>query len=364
VWVTSRILAVLAVLAVLLALLVPPAIAGTGRWVTRDARANPRGPWRGAVAREMPQLYRQFNGIDYGHAHLAETLLDAPGSFAVESARIDVLSFIAGKPPVPPEESLVAPGFTRMVWGLQRTFDVTHTFHRSLYDLFASDRVADKRAVYRKLLADYLSSPDAITPRLLDHHGKLWSFPESKAFRDSFPKFNAQIWTYHWLQAAVYDVQLLGPVARQRQSLPVILDQYHEYLNDPPVAWKYMPLMAEVAPRFTAEYPEAAAIFDNLHMLHDNVDDILTRRDLFPTRSKLRDAILTVRRIYLNRSYQRGVAAYAEYEGPPGERYPGAQSGHTTEMHGENVMHGSGGIQGLGPRPPSAGAVLRAKKGQ
>ena len=32
----------------------------------------------------------------------------------------------------------------------------------------------------------------------------LWSFPESKAFRDQFGKFNTQIWAYHWLQAAVY----------------------------------------------------------------------------------------------------------------------------------------------------------------
>jgi predicted RNA polymerase sigma factor len=36
-----------------------------------------------------------------------------------------------------------------------------------------------------------------------------------------------------------------------------------------------MPMAAAVAPRFAQRYPEAAAIFDNLHALHDVVSDIL-----------------------------------------------------------------------------------------
>jgi hypothetical protein len=31
-----------------------------------------------------------------------------------------------------------------------------------------------------------------------------------------------------------------------------------------------------VAPRFTARHPRAAAIFDNLHMMHDIISDILS----------------------------------------------------------------------------------------
>ncbi|MEK7744423.1 MAG: hypothetical protein AAB578_08560, partial [Elusimicrobiota bacterium] len=33
----------------------------------------------------------------------------------------------------------VAPTLTRMIWEVQSTFDWAHAFHRSLYDLFASD---------------------------------------------------------------------------------------------------------------------------------------------------------------------------------------------------------------------------------
>jgi hypothetical protein len=43
-----------------------------------------------------------------------------------------------------------------------------------------------------------------------------------------------------------------------------------------------MPLTAELSPAFAARYPEIANIFDNLHMLHDNISDILTS-ELLPT---------------------------------------------------------------------------------
>ena len=36
-----------------------------------------------------------------------------------------------------------------------------------------------------------------------------------------------------------------------------------------------MPMTPAVAPRFTARHPRAAAIFDNLHMMHDIISDIL-----------------------------------------------------------------------------------------
>ena len=36
-----------------------------------------------------------------------------------------------------------------------------------------------------------------------------------------------------------------------------------------------MPLTAEVAPRFSAMFPAAAHIFDNLHMMHDVVNDVM-----------------------------------------------------------------------------------------
>jgi hypothetical protein len=249
-----------------------------------------------------------------------------------------VLDFIFSSPAVPPDEEQIAPTMNRLAWEVSKTFNWAHLFHRSLYDLFASDRVRDKEATYRALLADYLEKPEAITPHRLDHHGALWSFPESKAFRDTFRTFNTQIWAYHWLQAAAYDVQLLGDARMQRALMPKIIAHYHGYLRRPPVEWEFMPMMAEVAPEFSRRFPEAAAIFDNLHMLHDNLDDVLTRADLYPTLEVKRKIILKILPIYLHRNHD-DPDLYADFHEP---------------AHGGHGGHGAM----RGPRPPSAAEVL------
>jgi mono/diheme cytochrome c family protein len=319
----------------------PRGVAFTSGWVTRDHRWQPRGPWKWAVMRDLPQLYREFNGIDFGHAHLAETLLKTQDDRTVEKSRLEVLEFIFSSPPVPPDEEQVAPTFNRLAWEVAKTFDWTHIFHRSLYDLFASDTVPNKEAAYRKLLADYLEKPEAITPHRLDHHGALWSFAESKAFRDKFGKFNSQIWAYHWLQAAVYDVQLLGGVKTQQDLMPKVIAFYHGYLRRPPVEWQFMPMMPEAAPNFATQFPEATAIFDNLHMLHDDFDDILARPDLYPTLETKRAAILSVLPIYLHRSHGAN------------DLYPDFHEKRAT-ARGEHQHR----AMDMGPRPPSVHEVL------
>ena len=316
----------------------PRGLVFRGQWVTRDHRSQPRGPWRYATQQELPQLYREFNGIDFGHAHLGEALLRTQEPEQVEKARLEVLDFIFSSPKVPPDEEQIAPTFSRLAPEVAKTFDWAHVFHRSLYDLFASD-VPDKPAIYRKLLADYLEKPEAITPHRLDHHQALWSFPESKSFRDRFPKFNTQIWAYHWLQATVYDVQLLGGPTTQRELMPKIIAHYHGYLWRPPIEWQFMPMMPEGAPEFARRFPEAAAIFDNLHMLHDNYDDILVRPDLYPTMATKRAAVLKILPIYLHRAHGANDL-YADFHEPSADG------------------HGGHGMAMMGPRPPSAAEVL------
>lgn len=307
-----------------------------GQWVTRDKRWPFRGPWMWALEGELPQLYREFNGIDFGHAHIAETLLSTQDEIVVEKARLQVLDFIFSSPPVPPDENQIAPTFFRLVWEVQKTFHWAHTLHRTLYDLFAADHVKDKESAYRKIIDHYLDKPEAITSHPLDHHGKLWDFPESKSFARKFPKFNTQIWAYHWLQAAAYDVQLMGGADLQRQLMPRVIEHYHGYLRNPPVEWKFMPMMAEAAPEFSKRFYEAAAIFDNLHMLHDNLDDVLSHPERYPTLSEKRKRILGILQIYLHRNHV------------PEDKY--------AEYHAPSKIHHMG--WDMGPRPPSVKEVL------
>jgi hypothetical protein len=251
----------------------------------RDKRFYQRASWNFALRDNLPELDIEFNGVDFGHSNLYENLLltEAKSIPAIEeAARRQTLQFIYSKPVLPPNEEAIAPNYMKLAWRAQNTFDEAHTLHRATYDIYTSDRVADKDAAIRAVLTYYQQSPYAITAKPLDHR-RLDSHPYSKSFRQRFPLFNATIWAYHYLQVVVYDVLEAAPdLAAKHKVVQPILATYHGYLQQPPVQWTFMPLTAELSPKFAAQYPEIANIFDNLHMLHDNISDILVS-DLFPT---------------------------------------------------------------------------------
>ena len=138
-----------------------PSLATAALWEWFEQRNHLfylRGPWNWALYRTLPELSAEFNGIDFGHAHLAETLLNTHDAAAVEHARVEVLAFINSKPSLPPDEAFVAPTFQRLAWEVQNVFDWAHQLHRDLYDLFAADGVdpgCDARVVSTKSFASF-----------------------------------------------------------------------------------------------------------------------------------------------------------------------------------------------------------------
>ncbi len=286
----------LAILIFLLALAALSASIVPAQFEPRDKRFYDRAVWNFALRDDLPELDIEFNGVDFGHSHLYETLL-VTGAKSVpaveEEARGQTLRFIASRPVLPPNEEAIAPTYMKLAWRAQNAFDEAHALHRATYDIYVSATITDKNAALQEALAFYRQSPYAITAQRLDHR-RLDQFPYSKAFRWKFPLFNATIWAYHYLQVAVYDVLQAAPdLAAKRAVVRPILVRYHGYLQRPPVEWTFMPLTAELSPKFAARYPEIANIFDNLHMLHDNISDILVS-DLFPTREAKRAEIYRI----------------------------------------------------------------------
>jgi hypothetical protein len=260
------------------------ALAGCSQFEPRDKRFYYRAFWNFALREDLAELDSEFNGVDFGHSNLYENLLltggrDVP---AIEDrARKETLAFIATRPRLNPNEEAIAPTYMKLAWRAQNTFDEAHALHRATYDIVVSDEPDKDRAI-RNVLAYYQDSAYAITAKRLDHR-RLDQLPYSKSFRNRFPLFNATIWSYHYLQVAVYDpLQAASDLAAKTQAVRPILTTYRNYLSTPPVQWTFMPLTAELSPAFAARYPEIANIFDNLHMLHDNISDILTS-ELLPT---------------------------------------------------------------------------------
>jgi hypothetical protein len=303
----------------------------------RDKRFYYRALWNFALRENLKELDVEFNGVDFGHSNLYENLLltgagDVPA--IEERARKETLRFIASRPVLNPNEEAIAPTYMRLAWKAQNTFDEAHALHRSTYDIHVSD-LQDKDAAIRKVLAFYQDSDYAITAKRLDHR-RLDALPYSKSFRRKFPLFNATIWAYHYLQVVVYDALAAAPdLQSKQQAVEPILRTYRGYLDQPPVAWTFMPMTGELSPKFAADYPEIANIFDNLHMMHDTISDILTT-DLLPTREEKRKEIYRVTRAYYwasadatNPFIVRGGHPHRSGTRPATEpSAPGGHSGH------------------------------------
>ncbi len=247
---------------------------------------------------------RMFNAFDFGHAILYETLWttpDAPPSRLERDVYDRIVNEILPAPPrLPLEEGAIEPAYARLVPEVKAMFDWAHVLHRQLYDVWADDRLTsdEKDARVAELVRYYRSRADLAFSIVPKDMTLMEGQPYSLAFRRAYPKFNGLIWAYHWLQVGLYDALMAGRNPAERQAnVDAAVGRFWQMLADAPASLpRLMPMTPAVAPRFTERYPEAAAIFDNLHSMHDVVSDILVS-DTVP-RERKREAILEAARHY------------------------------------------------------------------
>jgi hypothetical protein len=262
----------------LLAGLAPAALAQR-----RDEQMYYPGSFNWRFLAEFPAAARLFNAFDYGHAALYEELLtDPPGAIArLEGDEFDFLTtdLLVRPPRFAIAEEAVMPRYARLAWRAKQMFDWAHLLHRQIYDVYADDRIADgdKPALVERITDYYLSNRALAFVAVPKSMALMDDAYYSGVFRRRAPRFNGLIWAYHWLQVGLYDA-FLGPAQASDRPAAVAATvvRFHAMLADPPHRLPdLMPLTPAVAPRFAARHPRAAAIFDNLHMMHDIISDIL-----------------------------------------------------------------------------------------
>ena len=285
-----------------------------------SSRGAPRDPsWTGpfeqsyfparhnwAFRERYPEAERLLSAFDYGHAILYETLLSR-STVADAGARLDgaiydrVVNRILRRPPrLALEERAIGPRYAALVPELLAMFEWAHVLHRQLYDVLSTRRLTPEQLNARvaEVLRYYQSRPDLALSSAPKSMALMEGQPFSLAFRRAAPKFNGLIWSYHWLQIALYEALLAAEDAGgSRASLDASLGRFWWMLDSgnarlPTV----MPMSPAVAPRFSAQFAEAAIIFDNLHALHDVAADILASPVV--ARSAKRAAILEAAAAY------------------------------------------------------------------
>lgn len=231
-----------------------------------------------------PEAAKLFNAFDYGHAVLQEVLYISPDS-AAQSARLAreyrfLTADLLQRPPrFAVAEEAIMPAYARLAWKAKLMFDWAHVLHRQIYDIYADESLPDerKRALVERVTDYYLARRDLAFAPVPKSMALMDEQYYSQVFRRRHATFNGLIWAYHWLQIGLYEPLIAGASPEARKSgVALALGRFWEMLLDPPSAMPgNMPMTPAVAPRFTARHPRAAAIFDNLHMMHDIVSDIL-----------------------------------------------------------------------------------------
>jgi hypothetical protein len=230
-----------------------------------------------------PEAARLFNAFDYGHAVLYEELLTKAGERQEQALGHQYTYLTTNLLVRPPRfavaEEAIEPTYAKLAWDAKQMFDWAHMLHRLIYDIYSDERLSmeARDSMVERVTDYYLTRRDVAFTTMPKSMQLMDAQPFSQAFRKGYPAFNGLIWAYHWLQVGLYEPLILGatPAAR-KAGLQAGVARFWQMLEDPPASMpREMPMTATIAPEFSRRHPRAAVIFDNLHMMHDIISDIL-----------------------------------------------------------------------------------------
>ena len=233
---------------------------------------------------KYPEAQDLLFAFDYGHALVYERLLlnkgkiDDPEKFEKQILS-EILQILKNPPHIKVEEDYIAPNYVYTFPLVLDLFDWSHLLHQFVLDILATsldrgqgmvDRVNE---VYQQYKANNRVAITDVCKTMLFMDGHYFS----KSSRRTYPSFNLLIWTYHWFQIKLYEALMLPTEAQRDQAVADVLAQFWDYLSDLPdsAPFDMMPETAKEAPTFAKAFPRIPAAFDNNHMLHDIVSDIL-----------------------------------------------------------------------------------------
>ena len=190
------------------------------------------------------------------------------------------LAQLMDPPCTEPTQEYYAPYAARTMWRLMRTIEWTHILHEATYDVLASPLVPwDQKSTQLKRMVDhYLTVNDvALSCAPLDlvmRRASVMMKPYFSVFRTTYPRSNNFFYAAHWWHPAIYEAMMIGGNGQAQDAAVNEVEAIfkRDVLIKRPMR---MLLSREVMPRYAQLSPESANAFDNLHMLHGIVYDIL-----------------------------------------------------------------------------------------
>ena len=260
-------------------------LGGFSSWALAETTWFPLPKEAYSFGKLYPEAQSLLFGFDYGHALIYEKLLlnkgkiTHPEKFEADLLK-QILAILKSPPSTKVSENDIAPHYTYEFPLTTQLFDWSHDLHQFIYDVLATseDRGAGMNKRVEEIFAQYQANHSiAITERCktVDFmHGHYFS----KAFKKTYYSLNLLIWSYHWLQIKLYEALMAPSRAERDVAVTKVVKDFRMLIGNLPDSNEMveMPFTAEEAPSFAKAFPALPSTFDNLHMLHDVVSDLLT----------------------------------------------------------------------------------------
>ena len=253
---------------------------------------------------EWPDLYAGLIGLERAHGVFYAALargkgkLSEPEVFRLMTERM-TQSALSSRPDPEAEKGYAALG-ARAAEIIRRT----HAFHREVLAIFAGVDASNRAPALDAAVDRYLSRRDVALPDvpkdmtiLYDH--RYTSFTDvdvDPRRKQTYPTLTGFVWASHWFQLAVEEpLELLAGSTERLEGVKVVTERFQRKLSSgkPPDAFPTeLPLAPCISPGLVSVHVRAAAIIDNLNMMHDVLADVLTHPKVGDVRAAIDEVIV------------------------------------------------------------------------
>jgi len=253
---------------------------------------------------EWPDLYARLIGLERAHGVLYGALahgkgkLSEPEVFRLMTGRL--ARSAASSRPDPEANS----GYAALGPRAAEIIGRTHEFHREVLAIFAGLDASSRAPALDAAVDRYLSRRDVALPDvpkdmtiLYDH--KYTSFADedfTPRRKQTYPSLTGFVWASHWFQLAVEEpLELLADSRERLDGVKVVTQRFQRKLSAgtlPDAFPTELPLAPSISPGLVSAHVRAAAIIDNLNMMHDVLADVLMHPKVADLRAAIDEVIV------------------------------------------------------------------------